>query len=80
MSPEVTQCLWGRANLFPLNLQTLQEKLGSAEDLFSDPTPLPFHTHHSLLVPAPPSFFSTPSVPKLCLFAPFHRSPLILFH
>ena len=54
-----------RAGLFRLQLQTLQKKLGSAEGLFSDsPTPLPFHTHYSLLALTPPSFLSVPGVLK----------------
>lgn len=77
--PEVTWRLWGRTRLFPLKLQTLQEKLGNAEGLFSDPYPTSPYTHHSLLAPIPSNFLSTPSVPKRCPPSPFHPPP-ILFH
>lgn len=77
---EVTQYLWDRANFFPLKLQTLKntttnnnKKLGSAENLFSDPHPTSFHTHYSLLVPTPLSFLTAPSILKPCPF-PSHSS------
>ena len=72
---EVTRCLQAEPAFFRLQLQTLQEKLGSAEVLFSDsPTPLPFHTHHSLLALTPPSFLSVPGSKTMNSFS-FHQPP-----